>query len=126
MPEYLSPHVYVEEVDTGPKPIEGLSTSTAGVIGVTERGPVDVPILVTSVGEYQRWFGQSLNMAEFGNHCFLPHAIDGFFGNGGKRVYVTRILNSDAAAKAHTDLFLEDPLTKPALLLAPAEAGTKS
>jgi phage tail sheath protein FI len=125
MPEYLSPHVYIEEVDTGPKPIEGVSTSTAGVIGVTERGPVDVPILVTSAGEYQRWFGQALNMAEFGNHCFLPHAIDGFFGNGGKRVYVTRILNSDAAAKAHTDLF-EVQDTNSAFLLAPATAGAKS
>ena len=29
MPEYLSPGVYVEEVDTGNKPIEGVATSTA-------------------------------------------------------------------------------------------------
>ena len=48
MPEYLAPGVYVEEVDTGSKPIEGVSTSTAGMIGVTERGPVNVPILITS------------------------------------------------------------------------------
>ena len=39
MPEYLSPGVYVEEIDAGPKPIEGVSTSTAGVVGVTDRGP---------------------------------------------------------------------------------------
>ena len=41
MPEYLAPGVYVEEVDTGSKPIEGVSTSTAGMVGVTERGPVE-------------------------------------------------------------------------------------
>ncbi len=29
MPQYLSPGVYVEEVDAGPKPIEGVSTSVA-------------------------------------------------------------------------------------------------
>ena len=47
MPEYLSPGVYVEEVDTGNKPIEGVATSTAGFLGVAERGPTE-PTLVTS------------------------------------------------------------------------------
>lgn len=88
MPEYLAPAVYVEEIDSGNKPIEGVSTSTAGMIGVTERGPANVPILVTSYGEYVRWFGERLNRADFGDHCYLPHAVDGFFTNGGKRVYI--------------------------------------
>src|SRR5262245_8026937 len=95
--EYLAPGVYVEEVDTGSKPIEGVSTRTAGVIGVTERGPVSVPILITSYGEYQRWFGDRLNILDYSNggdaHCYLPHAIEGFFLNGGKRVYVVRVLD---------------------------------
>lgn len=34
MPEYLSPGVYVEEVASSVKPIAGVSTSTAGFIGV--------------------------------------------------------------------------------------------
>src|ERR1044071_6710786 len=97
MPEYLSPGVYVEEIDTGNKPIEGVSTSTAGMLGVTERGPVNVPILITSYGEYQRWFVERLNMRDYSNgadpHCYLPHAVEGFFLNGGKRVYITRILD---------------------------------
>jgi phage tail sheath protein FI len=38
MPEYLAPGVYVEEVDTGSKPIEGVSTSTSGMVGVTSGG----------------------------------------------------------------------------------------
>ena len=37
MPEYLSPGVYVEEVDTGAKPIEGVGTSTAAFVGFTEK-----------------------------------------------------------------------------------------
>jgi uncharacterized protein len=57
MPEYLAPGVYVEEIDTGSKPIEGVSTSTAGIVGVTERGPVGVPMLTTSYGEFERIFG---------------------------------------------------------------------
>lgn len=43
MPEYLAPGVYVEEIQTGNKPIEGVSTSTTGLVGITERGPVNVP-----------------------------------------------------------------------------------
>src|SRR5215471_16560553 len=102
MPEYLAPNVYVEEIDTGSKPIEGVSTSTAGMLGVTERGPANVPILVTSYGEFTRWFGEELDPAVFVNpinglHCFLPHAIDGFFTNGGKRVYLTRVEARGAA-----------------------------
>src|SRR5437773_10664844 len=94
MPEYLAPGVYVEEIDTGSKPIEGVSTSTSGMVGVTERGPVNVPILITSFGEFIRWFGGFLNRLDFGTHCYLPHAIEGFFTNGGKRVFVTRVLDT--------------------------------
>jgi Bacteriophage tail sheath protein len=56
MPEYLAPGVYVEEAGKGPRPIEGVSTSTAGMAGQTERGPM-VPRPVTSWTEYQRWYG---------------------------------------------------------------------
>jgi len=38
MPEYLSPGVYIEEFEIGARPIEGVSTSTAGFLGETERG----------------------------------------------------------------------------------------
>src|SRR5687768_3064244 len=105
MPEYLSPNVHVEEVDTGSKPIEGVSTSTAGVFGVTERGPSNVPILVTSHGEFTRWFGGQLDPALFEDHCFLPHAVEGFFTNGGKRLYLTRV---EAQGAARAELQLHD------------------
>lgn len=39
MPEYLSPGVYVEEFEIGAKPIEGVSTSTAGFLGKRSGGP---------------------------------------------------------------------------------------
>ena len=37
MPEYLSPGVYVEEIDRGPRPLEATNTSTAVFVGFTER-----------------------------------------------------------------------------------------
>jgi len=105
MPEYLAPGVYVEEVDTGAKPIEGVSTSTCGMVGVTERGPVDVPVLVTSVGEFSRVFGGQLRAGDdYGVHRFLPHAVEGFFTNGGKRTYVVRTIDA-SASKAASPLF---------------------
>ena len=132
MPEYLSPGVYVEEIDTGNKPIEGVSTSTAGMLGVTERGPVNVPILITSYGEYRRWFGERLRLSDFsdaasGPHCFLPHAVEGFFQNEGQRVYVTRVLDVNGAVNASDQLFDRGTVGGPATLLLRAageETGT--
>jgi phage tail sheath protein FI len=126
MPEYLAPGVYVEEVDTGSKPIEGVSTSTAGMVGVTERGPENVPVLITGVGEFTRWYGGLLRAADYGNHRFLPHSVEGFFTNGGKRVYVTRILDS-AATRAEAPLFDRGDATSiSSALVLPAGEGTGS
>ncbi|MEX2631491.1 MAG: phage tail sheath subtilisin-like domain-containing protein [Tistlia sp.] len=103
MAEYLAPGVYLEEIDTGAKPIEGVSTSTAGVVGLAERGPLDRPILITSAGEFERWFGGPLPIGEFTDpadpdraHCYLPDAVRGFFTNGGKRLYVVRVAPEEA------------------------------
>jgi len=111
MAEYLAPGVYVEEIDTGAKPIEGVSTSTAGMVGMAERGPLDRPILITSAGEFERWFGGLLPIDEFvdpadshRSHCYLPHAVQGFFTNGGKRAYIVRIA-ADEAQKAGLILY---------------------
>jgi len=133
MPEYLAPGVYTEEAQTGNKPIEGVSTTTTGLVGVTERGPIDVPQLVTSFGEYQRLFGGFLPEDEFTDalgvrHGYLPHAVEGFFLNGGKRAYVTRVLR-DVATRATRNLFFEDPnLVNPGatILLRSAQQNTGS
>jgi hypothetical protein len=50
MPEYLAPGVFIEEIERGPKPIEGVATSTAAFLGETLRGP-QLPWLVTSYNE---------------------------------------------------------------------------
>lgn len=97
MPEYLSPGVYVEEVSTGPKPIEGVSTSVAGFVGPTERGPEDIQYL-TSWLAYQRWYGGHLGV----DKSFMSYAVEGFFNNGGKRCFVGRMVNGQTAVRAST------------------------
>lgn len=94
MPGYLHPGVYIEESRQGPKPIEGVPTSTAAFIGETERGPTQ-PRLVTSYVEYQRWYG-----GVFGNTKYMPYAVSGFFENGGRRLYICRITNHAATTAA--------------------------
>lgn len=124
--EYLAPGVYVEEVSSGNKPIEGASTSTAGVVGVTARGPVNTCTLVTSFGEFSRVFGGFLDYRTFtNNRDALPYAVQGFFNNGGQRVYVSRIIGP-AATFATTDIYAppvaDDAETN--LAFRAAEAGT--
>jgi phage tail sheath protein FI len=98
MPEYLTPGVYIEEFEIGAKPIEGVSTSTAGFLGEAERGPT-YPQLVTSFPEYKRLFG-----GFFGETKYLPYAVDGFFANGGKRAFVARIVDQEGAIAAQAEL----------------------
>lgn len=126
MPEYLAPGVYVEEIDTGSKPIEGVSTSTCGMVGVTERGPVNVPVLVTSVGEYVRWFGGLLRPDDYDTHRYLPHAVGGFFTNGGKRAYVVRVLEGGATRASGSLYFAGTTAPIPSMLVRPAGEGTGS
>src|SRR5215207_4148614 len=85
MPEYLAPGVFIEEIERGPKPIEGVAASTAAFLGETERGSVP-PYMVTTYGEYTRLFGET-----FRDGAYMPHAVKAFFDNGGKQVFITRV-----------------------------------
>ncbi len=99
MPEYLSPGVYVEEVDTGSKPIEGVSTSTVGMVGVTGKGRTDgLPQLVTSFADFERKFGGYLGTDIEEDKRFFAYAAEAFFQNGGQRLYIKRVIADDAVA----------------------------
>jgi Bacteriophage tail sheath protein len=116
MAQYLTPGVYVEEIDTGPKPIEGVATSIAGAVGVTERGPntagplTGKPELVTSFAEFVRKFGGflpqpdpptvnkwALNATEGGRWWLFPLSVKGFFDNGGQQLFVKRVVSRTAS-----------------------------
>lgn len=99
MPEYLSPGVYVEEIDRGPKPIEGVGTAMAVFVGFTERASIaeavdgetvtrdlfNRPQLVTNWSQYVERFGG------FVEGAYLPQAVYGYFANGGSRCYVLSV-----------------------------------
>src|SRR5580704_15078349 len=92
MPSYLSPGVYVEEVPSGTKPIEGVGTALCAFVGFTEKGPENEPVLVTN------WTQYTSNFGAFTDGALLPHAVYGYFLNGGGSAYVVRVGNGAAAA----------------------------
>ncbi|MFD3971068.1 phage tail sheath family protein [Streptomyces cyaneofuscatus] len=85
MPSYLTPGVYVEEVQSGARPIEGVGTAVAAFVGFAETGPFHQPTLVTNWDQYVQTFGT------FTADTYLTHAVYGFFANGGGAAYIVRI-----------------------------------
>ena len=98
MPEYLSPGVYVEEVSSGIKPIEGVGTSTGAFIGIAQRGPIGKPRLITNWTQFTATFGG------FVDNGYLAYAVYQFFSEGGTRCYVIRAAKGSATTlkKAET------------------------
>ena len=90
MPTYLSPGVYMEEVSSGSKPIEGVGTAVAAFVGFAERGPANQPTLVTNWTQFTQTFG------DFVEGSYLAHSVYGYFLNGGGAAYVVRIGGDDS------------------------------
>ncbi len=97
MPEYFSPGVYVEEYDNSPRTIEGVGTSTAGFVGLAEKGPiVGPPQLVTNFRSFKQQYGGFLSEFEYGEYRYLANSVEQFFTNGGTRCFVSRVAPPDA------------------------------
>jgi phage tail sheath protein FI len=94
VPEYLHPGVHVEEIERGPRPIEGVPTSTAAILGETERGGT-MPRLVASYRDYVRWFGDVFEPGKF-----VPYTVAGFFENRGTRIVICRVVGRNAVTAA--------------------------
>lgn len=113
--ETLHPGVYIQEVSSGVRPIEGASTSTAAFIGRTEKGPTDRALMVTSFTEFETIYGGFLQ------GYFLAQSALQFFNNGGKRLYVARVArltDSDTKRIAQTaSITLADRETTPTTTL---------
>ena len=107
MPEYLSPGVYIQEVNTGTRPIEGVGTAMAAFVGLAPAGPANRPVLITNWQQYVETFGAEEEGGHRNPHvngAFLSHAVYGYFLNGGGRCYVARVdadaSESDTSARA--------------------------
>lgn len=101
MPTYLTPGVYVEEIEAGARPIEGVGTAVAAFVGFAADGPFNTPTLVSNWTQFTQTFG------DFVEGCYLAQSVYGYFLNGGANCYIVRIggprdRENGAAAKAAT------------------------
>jgi uncharacterized protein len=93
--DYFAPGVYIEEIDRGSRPIEGVATSIAGFVGFTEdvRGGAEPfkPMLVTNWSQFIQYFGRPGSDGFTDFNAYLPFAVYGWFMNGGGRCWITSI-----------------------------------
>ena len=120
MPPYLSPGVFIEEQDTGARPIEAVGTSTAGFVGTA-------PIAAAGRGEaipVDNW-GQfyKLFVGDKGKTTDLANAVQGFFANGGSRCYIANVGADDPIAPGLEALNLIDEI---AIIAAPGRTDQQS
>jgi uncharacterized protein len=122
--DYFAPGVYVEEVDRGSRPIEGVSMSVAGFVGFTEtvRGDAELfkPMLVTSWGQYLELFAKPGSDGFTDFDAYLPFSVQGWFLNGGGRCWVvsmgTKLPGSEAPTPEETSTCLLTAGGKPSLM----------
>lgn len=93
--DYFAPGVYVEEIDRGSRPIEGVQTNIAGFIGFTESirngAELGKPMLITSWNQYMEYFARENSDGFTDFNAYLPFAVNGWFLNGGARCWVVSI-----------------------------------
>ena len=106
MATFLHPGVYVREIPSGVRTIEGVPTSTTIFVGETERGPLTVT-RINGRSEYERLFGgyrrRRAAVADPGSERLLmPYALDGFFSNGGTSAYILRLCDGFSVVNPDT------------------------
>lgn len=92
MAEFLSPGIFIEEVNVSGQQVDAVGTSTMATMGWTGRGPDNVAKLITSNDDFVRTFG------EYTNDSRVPITVQAFFANGGTRAYVVRVVPTDSVA----------------------------
>jgi phage tail sheath protein FI len=96
MPTVSYPGVYIQEIPSGVRSISGVSTSIAAFIGMTKRGPLNLPTRVLGFKDYERVFSDDTSQGE------MTDQVRQFFINGGEQAYIVRI--ADGALPASVQL----------------------
>jgi phage tail sheath protein FI len=127
MPTYHAPGIYVEEVQTGARPIELVGTSTAAFLGVppiedrflNEARPFD------NWSEFERTFVGDRGAP--GN--LLANAVFGFFQNGGSYCYVVNVGKGQSLAgtgKGRTGIQVLEEIDDISIVAAPGACDPAS
>ena len=103
----ISPGVLARENDNSfiaPAALE----AGAAIIGPAVKGPVEVPTVVTSYGQYQNTFGTTFTSGSSTQEYLTSLAVKSYFNNGGNSVLVTRVVNGTFGVATNTALTAGD------------------
>lgn len=84
-----APGVYFELSEQRVPPLELGQSGIPLFIGITQRGPLDRPVRVTSERRFEELFGETVEGS------YLTASIRGFFENGGESCFVLRVARID-------------------------------
>jgi len=106
MPTYLTPGVYVEEVPSANRPIQGVGTAVAAFVGLAPGGPVNTPMRISNWTQFANIYGDPKNPdnGPFMDGAYLAHSVYGFFQNGGSLCWVVRVGAANGAGAARAAL----------------------
>jgi len=99
----ISPGVFTRENDLSfvtPAPAE----AGTAFIGPTVKGPVEIPTVVTSYGQYQRLFGSTFESGSTKQEFLTSIAVRNFFNQGGSTALVTRVVNGSFTRATSTHI----------------------
>jgi Phage tail sheath protein subtilisin-like domain/Phage tail sheath C-terminal domain len=100
VPEDPIPGVFVEETSFQSAQILPVGTTITCFVGLANGGPQGVSARLTSVGEFEALYGGLDDLTLNGTQTvnYLAHAVRGFFGNGGRELFVARAAEPSLAA----------------------------
>ena len=115
MPDHPPPGVRVDTASSGPRPIQGVGTTTAGFVGPARYGPVaGADDAIASLEEFERIYGDGRHIAfaESGGDPartgetdnYLWQAARAFFAEGGRRLHIARIFRPLASGAGDQNL----------------------
>jgi hypothetical protein len=81
------PGIYMGMAEPVISPLEVADIRTAGFVGLTERGPMDQPQLISSWDEFIEIYGTAADH-------YLTHAVESYFRNGGVACWVVRVAHA--------------------------------
>jgi hypothetical protein len=112
-----TPGVYIK--GSPPTPHPPVPSGITGFVGVCGGGPFDLPTPIANWGEFLERFG---GFVPYGD---LPHAVYGFFLNGGQLCYVVRVGRRDPEdGFIPAEAWLNDEAGEPYLRFTSKEKGS--
>lgn len=112
--DLLASRVVVTEEAPTVQTIQGVPTSVAALVGIARKGPIGVATVVTSYAEFKRIFGGETGAG------YAALAVQGFFQNGGQRLYFVRTVHYSSIGNANSKTSAAATLNLPTAALGPS------